>query len=311
VVPSDTVNFWIAVTDEDWFNFLRDRPDLPEVNFWQPGGRTTFKALRPGELFLFKLHYPQNFIVGGGIFTHDSRYPVSLAWEAFGPANGASSLDEMRSRIRKYRSEKRSGAVDFLIGCRIISQPFFLPRDQWIPAPSSWSRHIVQGKTFRTNNQEGLHLWNEIQSRFSLSQESVVMESRPRYGSPSLIPPRLGQGGFRIVVADAYERRCALTGENVLPALEAAHIRPYAKGGEHSVENGLLLRKDFHGLFDRGYITVTSNYQLEVTKKIKEQFVNGKRYYELHGQRIRTPKVRDSRPSIEMLRWHNENVFIG
>ena len=85
------VKLVIAVTDGDWFEHLRHRTDLREVNFWAPSG-TEFKALQPGELFLFKLHASRNFIVGGGVFAHANVLPCSLAWEAFGEANGASNL---------------------------------------------------------------------------------------------------------------------------------------------------------------------------------------------------------------------------
>jgi putative restriction endonuclease len=40
------------------------------------------------------------------------------------------------------------------------------------------------------------------------------------------VQPRLGQGAFRLLVTDAYQRRCAVTGERTLPVLDAAHIRP-------------------------------------------------------------------------------------
>jgi putative restriction endonuclease len=55
--------------------FLSSRGRLEEVNFWQPGGHTIFMALQPGELFLFKLHSPRNFIVGGGVFAHSDILP--------------------------------------------------------------------------------------------------------------------------------------------------------------------------------------------------------------------------------------------
>jgi hypothetical protein len=38
----------VGVTDRDWYDFLSSRPDLTEVKFWQPGGRTRFNALAPG-----------------------------------------------------------------------------------------------------------------------------------------------------------------------------------------------------------------------------------------------------------------------
>src|SRR3954447_9246480 len=96
------VNLVIAVTDDDWFEMLRRQPSLSEVNFWAPSA-ANFKALQPGELFLFKLHSPRNFIVGGGIFAYANVMPYSLAWSAFGEANGAATMQEMRGRIAKYR----------------------------------------------------------------------------------------------------------------------------------------------------------------------------------------------------------------
>lgn len=129
------LNLVIAVTDSDWFAFLRRQPDLAEVNFWAPSPKN-FKALQPGELFLFKLHAPRNYIVGGGVFAHASIMPCSLAWTAFGLANGARSAQEMRARISKYRRTDPADRSDFQIGCRILTQPFFLEEREWIPVPS-------------------------------------------------------------------------------------------------------------------------------------------------------------------------------
>lgn len=86
------MNLFIGITDNDWFRFLSTLPHLDEVNFWQPSGSRMFRALRVGEPFLFKLHHPENFIVGGGVFAHSSLCPVELAWEAFGEKNGVVSL---------------------------------------------------------------------------------------------------------------------------------------------------------------------------------------------------------------------------
>jgi len=136
------VRLVIAVTDAEWFNHLRTNSELSEVNFWAPGA-APFKALRPGELFLFKLHAPLNFIVGGGVFAYANTIPCSLAWEAFHEGNGAATLEEMRRRIAKYRKTDPSARDDFVIGCRILTQPFFFKEEDWIPIPSSWSANIV------------------------------------------------------------------------------------------------------------------------------------------------------------------------
>ena len=42
---------YVGVTDNDWFNFLSQQPEIGEINFWQPGGRTQFRSLHPGEPF--------------------------------------------------------------------------------------------------------------------------------------------------------------------------------------------------------------------------------------------------------------------
>src|SRR5262252_5894344 len=148
------VNLVIAVTDDDWFEMLRRQPNLAEVNFWAPSA-ASFRALQPGEPFLFKLRSPRNAIVGGGIFAYATALPCSLAWEAFGEANGARSAQEMRTRIARYRRIDSHDRSDFIIGCRIVTQPFFLESTDWIPVPSSWSPNIVSFKTYNTDTREG------------------------------------------------------------------------------------------------------------------------------------------------------------
>lgn len=291
---------------------LRRRPDLSEVNFWSPSG-SAFRALQPGELFLFKLHAPQNFIVGGGVFAYANQLPCSLAWTAFGEANGATSLREMRQRVAKYRKSDPTDRVnDFPLGCRILTQPFFLEEADWIPVPQSWSRNIVSFKTYNTVDAGGLMLWDRMSRALERQPDPDLSELLAlRYGEPRLIQPRLGQGAFRVVVTDIYARRCAVTQERTLPALEAAHIRPYADGGLHQASNGLLLRRDLHSLFDGGYVTVTPEYRFEVSRRIKEEFDNGRHYYELHGQKIELPIRPNDRPDMSALRWHNEECFKG
>jgi len=305
-----SLNLVIAVTDSDWFEMLRRQPNLAEVNFWAPSA-ASFRALQPGEMFLFKLHAPRNVIVGGGVFAYANALPCSLAWQAFGEANGASSLPEMRARIARYRRADPADRSDFEIGCRILTQPFFFDEPDWFPVPASWSPNIVSFKTYNTGSSEGLALWEAVNERMNRLDFPGMNEPQARFGEPQLIRPRLGQGAFRVLVTDTYNRRCAITQERTLPALEAAHIRPYGEGGEHEARNGLLLRRDIHSLFDTGYVTVTPDLRFEVSRRIREEFDNGRHYYELHGQPIFAPTDSLRRPDTEALRWHNEHAFKG
>jgi len=115
-------------------------------------------------------------------------------------------------------------------------------------------------------------------------------------GTPQLIAPRIGQGGFRELIADIYGRRCAVTRERTLPALEAAHIRPYSIGGKHRADNGLLLRRDIHTLFDHGYVTVTPTLHFAVSGLIRHKVENARDYYALHGREISAMTSKQAAP---------------
>ena len=303
------VKLVVAVTDGEWFKFLRGKRDLTEVNFWKPSAQP-FKSLERGELFLFKLKAPHNVIVGGGVFTHASIMPCSLAWDTFGEANGAASAWRLRELIASLKPRAASTAYDFDIGCRVLTGPFFFEESEWLPAPS-FSRNIVTHKTYSTDELDGLRLWDAVHERLGRMSGLLLAGATERYGRPRLIRPRLGQGAFRAVVTDVYGRRCAVTRERTLPALEAAHIRPYSDGGTHEESNGLLLRRDLHSLFDAGYVTVTPDLHFEVSGSIKEKYENGRDYYALHGREISAPVVVEQRPDPALLAWHNENCFMG
>jgi putative restriction endonuclease len=100
------MRIFVGITDQDWFDLLSSRPGIEDVNFWRPSPTATFGALNPGELFLFKLHAPENYIVGGGFFARFEQMTVNLAWEVFGVSNGVMTLTEMRERIAHYRHEQ-------------------------------------------------------------------------------------------------------------------------------------------------------------------------------------------------------------
>lgn len=302
------MRIFVGVTDNNWYNFLKDlQPD--EVNFWQPNSTRNFTAIKQGELFLFKLHAPLNFIVGGGVFVRQSFLPVSLTWEVFGVKNGTGSIDKFRVRMGKYNKNTNRSPIDPIVSSLILTTPFFFEETDWIPVPQSWANSIVQGKTYDTDTLEGKQLFNDVQQRIALKS---IPEKENRYGEPQIIVPRLGQGGFRIIVTEAYHRRCAITGERTLPVLDASHIKPYSKEGPHLASNGLLLRQDIHTLFDHGYITINEKNIIEVRRRIKEDYGNGKEYYAYHGSVLRNiPDQIEERPSREFLLWHNENVYVG
>ena len=188
------------------------------MDFWSPSSKP-LRALQPGEMLLFKLHAPDNFIVGGGFFTRFLRLPIQLE----------------RDPIR------------LTMGCRFFEA---LP---WSAARNPRLRFAPPGATvcrrFATPNK---HAWS------------------------------------RTVRGKTYD-----TGK-----------------GEHDLRNGLLLRSDLHRLFDQGYLSVDpADRRILVSRRIREEFENGKDYYRLNGRLLRPPVMNEAVPGGEYLAYHAENVF--
>ncbi len=313
---------YIGLTDPDWYSFLSAHPRVEEVNFWQPHGGRAFRALDPGGLFFFKLRAPQKAVVGFGFFEKYVSLHTRSAWECFGEMNGAPNFETMLDRIVRLRGDEGPSARfgDFEIGCILISGPVFFAQGEWVSPPIDWAKTgIQQGKTYDLTAGEGRRIAADCFERAQTGARywnvdpgpQIVAEGSARYGSLASVRPRLGQGLFSLAVRDAYGGACAVTREHSEPVLEAAHIMPYGRGGEHRVDNGLLLRSDLHRLYDRGYVTVTADFVFRVGDRLREEFKNGRSYYGFDGSTIALPTNDRWRPSKELLDWHRQAVFMG
>jgi putative restriction endonuclease len=305
---------FIANTDYDWYRFLRDRPDLDEVNFWRPSGRGGFRAIPAGAPFFFKLKKPHYAVAGFGHLSYATRHQMWEAWDYFREANGVPDFESFRARIARLRrdSESEPSGMSEIV-CIMLLHPVFFEEKNWIRPPTDWHSQTQQGVTYDLTTGEGRRVWQECLARAKGRRRAdhTVVGDAPRYGDPVLIRPRLGQRSFRFAVADAYGRACAISLEHSLPALEAAHIKAYSEGGEHAVPNGILFRSDIHRLFDKGYVTVTPDHRFLVSRRLKDDFANGRSYYGFDQKEIRLPSRRQERPDPKILEWHNDRVFLG
>jgi putative restriction endonuclease len=243
--------------------------------------------------------------------TERLRALAALVWDTFGEANGVASLAELRARLQRIRDGASIKAdPQGRIGCSLIAEARFFPREHWGPAPSDWKPRTQTGATVDLTAGEGARVWNECLAR-APRVTPVVGPTIPRYGAPVVHLPRLGQGIFRVQVLEAYQRACAVTREHSLVVLDDAHVKAYAEGGEHEVRNGLALRTDLHKLFDRGYVTVDDQLRLVVGRLLKADFDNGRSYYALHGTQLALPHDAMQRPDVDALAWHREHRFLG
>jgi putative restriction endonuclease len=306
-------------TDFDWYRYLAaQRPE--EVNFWRPGGIAKFTGLAAGEPLFFKLKKEyNNAVVGFGFYVSFTKLRVPLAWEVFKEANGAESLETMWKRIAKYvhrRPDDPQFRATHAVGCILLTSPVFFEPDEWVRGPADWHQNMPGGVNYDLSKGEGQRIWDECKLRLSgrplpdaVAANLNLTDELERYGPGRIVHPRLGQGTFRVVISNSYQGACAISGERSLPVLEAAHIKPYSKGGVSALPNGLLLRADIHRLFDAGYVTVTPDKRFRVSRRLKENFDNGVIYYALSDTEIRLPKSVEDWPDPAALEWHNDVVF--
>jgi hypothetical protein len=111
----------------------------------------------------------------------------------------------------------------------------------------------------------------------------------PNVPSPSSSPQfanveqRPEQGEFRKRVKDAYQGKCAISGCNVDKALDAAHKKGRDWHKHNQAEDGYLLRKDLHALYDEGLLTISDKGKVEINIEM------AKYYKDFVGIKISTP----------------------
>ncbi len=313
---------FIALTDAAWFSFLASRAVdgyVDEVNFWSPRATRPMKAMSPGEPIFFRLKQPHYAIAGYGFFAHFRLLGLDDAWQVFGWKNGDPDERRFLDRIGAYRG------VDLLtptaprgqLGCTILRSACFWPRERWLAwgPEKGWAANIVQGKT-ETDPTRATQLLTEISADHSAVPEDFaaqfdLVDVDEREVVLARMRQREGQGAFRARLLDAYGARCAITGEHTEPVLDAAHIQPYLGPRSNHLQNGLLLTKEFHTLFDRGYVTVTPDRVVRVSPRLHQDWRNGRRYYAYDGQQLaHVPKTASAQPSASALAWHAEKVFL-
>lgn len=161
--------FYIGITDTDWMTFIRKKQKLGQIgnqiNFWTPGNQT-FKAIEPGDLFVFKLHSnsskgEKGEIVGAGYYVGFERIPFEKAWQRFEYGNGAETKEHMISSIESYRL-KNHIKDDGTVGCKIIEDPVFFDTDKWIDPPQDWGKFVVSGKKYKLTEESGRRLYDQI-----------------------------------------------------------------------------------------------------------------------------------------------------
>jgi ribosomal protein L37AE/L43A len=119
----------------------------------------------------------------------------------------------------------------------------------------------------------------------------------------SVVRRRRGQRAFRFEMIRRYGERCAFSGVQPPQVLEAAHLYSFAKRPEHRSDGGLLLRRDYHALFDAKLVAVNPVTLKVETAPMLSQFPS---YRSLNGSSLHIQG--DSGPSLDLLAAHFEEA---
>ena len=300
------VRLFVGLTDRGWLDGVRTL-GAREVNLWRPH-RRRFRALERGEPYLFRLHAPWSAVAGGGRFVEEHLLPLSLAWLAFGAANGVSDPHAFGRRFE--RAHPGSESDDPVLSCVILSDPFFIEQADWIRSPDDWRPGVAHGKLYVAD--EVPELRDLVGERLGLERHAASTGSAAGTGSAATAgrtscDEQLGPARWRLRVVEAYSRRCAMTGERQIASLDVTHIRPPSQGGPQSVDNALCLRADLSRLFQHGLLTVDPERLLvRLSSRLRETAG------ELDGRTLAVlPERFDQVPSREALDYHASHVFRG
>jgi len=173
------VRAFVGVTDRRWYEFLRARPELSEVNFWRPSG-LGFRAISSGEPFLFKTHHPDNKLVGGGLLSDPVSLRLSEAWDIFGEANGVASLAELRAAIGHYRRAPLEVGEDPKIGCILLREVNF--PDIPLEAPPDFAANVVTGKTYDLEKASGSYIEAALSQLLSVGYGRATCQVKSSVG---------------------------------------------------------------------------------------------------------------------------------
>lgn len=123
-------------------------------------------------------------------------------------------------------------------------------------------------------------------------------------------------GLFKKLIPKVYNSTCCITGMRLASSfghnfIDACHIVPFSITHDDKVSNGIALCPNLHRAFDRGLISIDTNYRVMVSAHIIEITEHPYSLKHLHGAPIKLPNSEVYYPDLGNVEWHNRNVFKG
>lgn len=191
-------------------------------------------------------------------------------------------------------------------GIKGASNTSKLDRDVWDEFYEHWDELPYQSETMLAKLKN-----SSIEKVYRIPEEELPKQGIMR---ERLIRARVNQSFFRSSILAAYNGTCCITGLQVPELLVAGHIRPWATDEKNRLnpQNGIAINGLHDKAFERGLITITTDYKVKVSKLLKKQGDSEeiKMYFlKYENKSIILP----SRflPDPEFLNYHNTQRFIA
>ena len=129
----------------------------------------------------------------------------------------------------------------------------------------------------------------------------------------AIIKQRVNQSFFRSTILSSYNLKCCITGLSIPDLLVASHIIPWSKDDKNRLNphNGLCLNSIHDKAFDKGFITITTDYKLKISKyfnEFKKDNAVSDLFLRYDNQSITLPDKFS--PTKEFLEYHHNKIFI-
>lgn len=148
-----------------------------------------------------------------------------------------------------------------------------------------------------------------IETILGIEDEIEFIEGKEK---ERLVKMRVNQCDFRLRILGSYNEKCCITGLQIPSLLVASHIVPWSKNKKERLNprNGLCLNNIHDKAFDKGLITVTTDFKVKLSDAILQKKYDlgiQKFFLAYENQYITLPDR--FLPSIEFLDHHNHNIF--
>ena len=168
-----------------------------------------------------------------------------------------------------------------------------------------WEGLIQKAKQIETRLLEERHL---------PAKDEGIIEIPEGKTKEQTVNRRVNQDFFRYAVLGSYKNRCCITGLEGDALLTASHIKPWSvsdpKTERTNPGNGLCLNSLHDRAFDRGLITVTTDYTIRISSILKKQSDNEGIRWLLNFDNRQIILPERFMPVKDFLEYHNDIIFI-